>query len=222
MDYANALATSPSGVITFLGLLSLLPIIFVLTTSFIKVSMVLILTRESLGVQQIPPNILIYALSLILAFYVMGPVYNNSFKSLTVDQQIDSKTIVKSLQDSSGNLKVFLNQHTPDTEKKFFYQSLKEFWTNDMMSKVEKNDLIILIPAFAVSEITQAFKIGFLIYLPSVIIDVIVSNILMAMGMMMMSPVTISLPVKLLLFISLNGWSRLIHALLSSYLVPVH
>ena len=86
-----------------------------------------------------------------------------------------------------------------------------------MYSGVKKTDLIILVPAFVVGELTQAFKIGFLLYLPAVIIDIVVSNILMAMGMMMMSPVTISLPIKLLLFIALDGWSRLIHALLGTY-----
>ncbi len=214
--------TSPISVIIFLGLLSLLPIIFIMTTSFIKVAMVLILARESLGVQQVPPNVVIYGLSLVLAFYVMGPVYNNTMQALVTkgldsSQNISSQDMLLDLELSGTSVKKFLSAHAPSVQKEFFYQSLKQFWTPDMMVNVKKDDFVILIPSFMVSELTQAFKIGFLIYLPSVIIDIIVSNVLMAMGMMMMSPVTISLPIKLLLFISLDGWSRLIHVLLSTY-----
>jgi type III secretion protein R len=212
----------PSNIIIFIALLSLLPIIVVLTTSFLKVSMVLILTRESLGVQQVPPNIVIYGLSLILAFYIMGPVYSHSVKALTQniveDKPITSKVLIENYDLSINPIKQFLIKQTHDNEREFFYQALGKFWTAEMYADVKKNDLIILVPAFVVNELTQAFKIGFLIYLPSVIIDIIVSNILMAMGMMMMmSPVTISLPIKLLLFISLDGWSRLIHILLGTY-----
>lgn len=186
--------------------------------------MVLILTRESLGVQQIPPNIMIYALSLILSFYVMGPAYNKSIDAFSGQdiQTMNSVQLVKNLELSTDSVKSFLIDHTPNNEKEFFYQTLKQFWTPAMLKNIDRNNLIVLVPAFAVSEITQAFKIGFLIYLPSVMIDIIVSNILMALGMMMMSPVTISLPIKLLLFIALNGWSRLIHALLGSYIHAIH
>ena len=212
----------PSSIIIFIGLLSLLPIIVVLTTSFIKIAMVLIITRESLGIQQVPPNIVIYGLSLILACYVMGPVYSNSFKSLTEnimnEKPINSKMLLKNYDEAVTPVKQFLIKHSKADEREFFYQALGKFWSPSMFAEVKKNDMIILVPALVTNELTQAFKIGFLIYLPSVIIDIIVSNILMAMGMMMMSPVTISLPIKLLLFISIDGWVRLIHALLGTYI----
>ena len=213
----TAIDNSPINAIFLFSLLSLLPIIFVMTSSFIKISMVMLLTRESLGVQQIPPNIVIYSLSLILSFYVMGPVYNNTINSMSATAPTNSAMLIKDIAASAQDTKKFLIHHTPKSQEQFFYQSLKEFWTPDMMKNVRHDDLVVLIPAFMVSEITKAFKIGFLVYLPSVIIDIIVSNILMAMGMMMMSPQIISLPIKLLLFISLDGWSRLIHALLGSY-----
>lgn len=214
-------SNDPIGILVLLAGLGLLPIFFVLTTSFIKISMVLILTRESLGVQQIPPNIVIYGLSLILSFYIMGPVYNNSYQSLhnniDSDVPITGKVLIENYDHSSASIKKFLINNSDKNERIFFYNSLKKCWTPEMMSTVKNDDLIILVPAFMVSELTQAFRIGFLIYLPSIMIDIIVSNILMAMGMMMMSPVTISLPIKLLLFISLDGWSRLIKVLLGSY-----
>ena len=209
-----------SSIIILLALLSLAPIIFVLTTCFIKISMVLILTRESLGVQQIPPNIVIYGLSLILSFYVMGPVYMNTYKQMsndTAQHQLTPENIIQDFKLAEPTLQKFLATHSSQNEKAFFYKSLQQFWGKDMLTDITEENLIITIPAFVVDELTKAFKIGFLIYLPSVIIDIIVSNILMAMGMMMMSPVTISLPIKLLLFISVDGWSRLIHLLLGSY-----
>jgi len=208
---------SPLNLITFFAILSLLPIIFVMTSSFIKISMVLLLTRESLGVQQVPPNMVIYCLSLILSFYVMSPVYNSTITSISDKEPQNTHELIVKLSASSQDTKKFLIRHTSKSQVDFFYQSIQELWPADMRTKVKKDDIVILVPAFMVTEITSAFKIGFLIYLPSIIIDIIVSNILMAMGMMMMSPQTISLPIKLLLFIILDGWSRLIHVLFNTY-----
>jgi type III secretion protein R len=215
------LNANPLNIITFLTLLSLVPIIVIMTTCFVKVSMVLLIARESLGVQSIPPNMVIYCLSLILTFYVMGPVYNSTINT-TMDSlkndNVSSASIISSVEQSSTSIAAFLYKNTPPANQDFFYKSLKQFWTPEMFAKVHKNDLVVLIPAFMIAEMTRAFRIGFLIYLPSVIIDVIVSNLLMAMGMMMMSPVTISLPIKLLLFISLDGWMRIVNALMGSYI----
>lgn len=211
----------PIAIMLVLFIMGLLPIILVLTTSFIKISMILMMTRESLGVQQAPQNIVIYGISMILSIYIMAPVYNNAY--FAVQQDINNHTVITStiliddFKKSIVPIKQFLNNHSMPSERDFFYKSLHHYWTPDMLVSVEKNDLLILIPAFVISELTQAFKIGFLIYLPSIIIDIIVSNILMAMGMMMMSPVTISLPIKLLLFISIDGWTRLIHVILGTY-----
>jgi type III secretion protein R len=191
-----------------------------MTTCFVKISMVLIMARESLGVQQIPPNIVIYGLSLILSCYVMGPVYNKAYLSIEkdlVNNNLQISNLIEDYNVSAAPLKDFLYKFSSNEERSFFLTSLKQFWPNEMLQDITEKDLIILVPSFMVSEITNAFKIGFLIYLPSIIIDVIISNILMAMGMMMMSPVTISLPIKLLLFISIDGWSRLVHLLLNSY-----
>lgn len=208
---------NPLNLITFFAILSLLPIIFVMTSSFIKISMVLLLTRESLGVQQVPPNMVIYCLSLILSFYIMSPVYNSTINSITDQEPQNAHEFIVKLQSSAQDTKKFLIKHTAKSQVDFFYQSIQELWPANMRAKVKRDDIVILVPAFMVTEITAAFKIGFLIYLPSIIIDIIVSNILMAMGMMMMSPQTISLPIKLLLFIILDGWSRLIHVLFNTY-----
>lgn len=202
--------------------LSLFPIFFILTTSFIKIAVVCTMTRDSLGLQQVPPNMVIYGLSLILSFYIMGPVYTKTYNSLSqqfaVPNQVTTpQEVLDSLQESSKPIKEFLFKHSTQSERTFFLQNVGHFWNGTTAVTVSSTDFIILVPAFVVTELTAAFKIGFLIYLPSVILDILVSNILMAMGMMMMSPTTISLPIKLLLFISVNGWSRLIHALLNTY-----
>ena len=114
-------------------------------------------------------------------------------------------------------LRMFLLKHSDRKERVFFAQSAKKLWQNDTAQRLKDSDLVVLIPAFTVHELASAFKIGFLIYLPFVIIDLIISNILLAMGMMMVSPMTISLPFKLLLFVLVNGWTKLIHALVLSY-----
>jgi len=215
------MGNDPVALILILVFCSLIPILFILTTSFVKISMVCILARDSLGVQQVPPNIVLYGLSLILSLYVMGPIYNNSYNIMHQDlisgNQITAKKLIDNFDASSTPLRQFLIKHSDREQKYFFYKSLKKYWTSDMLKDVTINDFIILVPAFVVSELTQGFKIGFLIYLPSIIIDIIVSNLLMAMGMMMMSPVTISLPIKLLLFISIDGWTRLINVILGTY-----
>ena len=201
--------------------LSLLPVFFVLTTSFVKIAMVCIMTRESLGVQQVPPNIVLYSLSLILSLYIMGPIYNNTY-ALALQNFADNKPLnpaelIASFQNSTKPIKNFLAKHANANERIYFRQNVQRFWGKEAKNEIKDDDFMILVPAFVITELTSAFRIGFLIYLPSVIIDILVSNILMAMGMMMMSPVTISLPIKLLLFISVDGWSRLVHALLNTY-----
>lgn len=204
------------------AILTILPVLFVLTTSFIKISVVCIMTRDSIGVQQVPPNIVLYCISLILSFYIMGPIYNNIYKN-AIENNISNTTtinaveLITNINDSVQPLKLFLIKHSNPNERIFFFKNIQKYWGTDLAKEVKNNDWLVIVPAFVITEITAAFKIGFLIYLPSIIIDIVVSNILMAMGMMMMSPVTISLPIKLLLFISLDGWSRLLHALLNTY-----
>ncbi len=215
------MAQEQISLIFILTALSLLPIFFIMTTSFIKIAMVCIIARESLGVQQVPPNIILYGLSLVLSFYIMGPVYNKTYTNLSssvlTNKNITVPLLINSVQLSATPVKNFLIKHSEPSKREYFYSTLKKYWTPEMMADVSKDDYVIVVPAFVISELTQGFKIAFLIYLPAMIIDIIVSNILMAMGMMMMSPTTISLPIKLLLFISIDGWERLIKVLMSTY-----
>lgn len=210
----------PLVLIITVALLSLLPFMAVMVTSFAKLVVVFSLTRNALGLQQVPPNMVVNGLALVLSMYIMAPLMNQM-------------TQVSKVQLASGNLKVsgmmeimsnareplrkFLDKHTQPREREFFLQSAKKIWTAEEAANLQGDDLLTLIPAFTVSELTAAFKIGFLIYLAFVVIDLVVANILAAMGMMMFAPTVVSIPLKLLLFVMLDGWAKLVHNLILTY-----
>lgn len=203
----------------FLGALALVPFVAVMVTSFVKLAVVLSLVRNALGVQQIPPNIALYGLAIILSAYIMAPVGHAIFAAIN-DMQIDMNSgegLMAALEQGSEPLRVFLSDHTTASQREFFMTTATRLWPKEMVDSIGPDSFFILGPAFTVSELTAAFKIGFLIYLPFVVIDLIVSNILLAMGMMMVSPMTISLPLKLFLFVMVDGWARLIEGLILSY-----
>lgn len=202
-----------------LALLALVPFIAVMATSFIKIAVVFSLLRNALGVQQIPPNIAMYGFAIILTIYIMAPVGFETYDYVKIHNvSIDNKGSFEGfINEGLDSYRHFLiNQITP-SEQTFFVDSTLTLWPQKYADRLEEDSLFILLPAFTVSELTRAFEIGFLLYLPFLIIDLIVSNILLAMGMMMVSPMTISLPFKLLLFVMLDGWTRLTHGLVMSY-----
>jgi len=205
----------PLYLIGILVFLSLAPFVAIMVTSFVKLVVVLSLIRNALGIQQIPPNMVINGLALILSIYIMNPVAQETFEILQANP-IDTKNVA-SIENAATKgqepLRAFLLKHSSERERQFFYNAAKKMWPPNRSANLTTTDLMILIPAFTVGELTSAFQIGFLVYLPFIAIDIIVSNILLAMGMMMVSPMTISLPFKLLLFVTVDGWTRLIHGL---------
>lgn len=221
--------SDPISLAVVLGLLALLPLAAVMTTSFLKIAVVLMLVRNAMGVQQVPPNMALYALALILSVYVMGPVVNQIGTELRTGADISLDTnaatpspqsvegILDAVQRGAEPLRAFMVKNSQPTQREFFVRTAQVLWGNEQARNLQGDDMIVLIPAFLVSQLTAAFEIGFLLYLPFVIIDLIVSNILLAMGMMMVSPVTISMPLKLFLFVMVDGWTRLIQGLVLSY-----
>lgn len=205
--------------ILMLGALSLIPFLAVMGTSFVKIVVVFSLLRNALGVQQIPPNMALYGIALILTLYIMAPVGYDIKDFVDANPQLTEST--ESYQELfNGSIEPylsFLKNNTTEAEKDFFLATAREIWPPRHANKVDENSVLVLMPAFTVSQVTEAFKIGFLIYLPFLVIDLIVSNILLAMGMMMVSPMTISLPFKLLLFVVLDGWTTLTHSLVMAY-----
>ncbi|MCE2870518.1 MAG: type III secretion system export apparatus subunit SctR [Oxalobacteraceae bacterium] len=203
-----------------LGLFSLIPLILVTTTAFLKIAIVLSLLRNALGVQQAPPNIAIYALSMLLALYVMVPVGHRIADAVSAEKDPTSsvKALLSVAKKGVEPLKEFLILNSKIEQRAFFLATAKKLWPPEISDDTTDKDLLILMPSFVVSELTAAFEIGFLLFLPFIVIDLVISNILMAMGMMMVSPVTISLPLKLFLFVMIDGWSRLIHGLVQTYI----
>ena len=209
----------PIALTLFLGALSLLPFLVMIGTSFVKISIVFSLVRNALGIQQIPPNMALHALALILTMYIMAPVGLRCYDNITSEPVAmdDFRSIERAFKRGLKPYQEFLKKHTNDQELDFFMSTAKDLWATEFHQDIHRDNMIILLPAFVVGELTVAFEIGFLLYLPFIVIDLVVSNILMAMGMMMMSPTTISLPFKLLLFVFLDGWTRLVHGLVMSY-----
>ena len=203
-----------------LGLFALLPLLLVTMTSFLKIAIVLSLVRNALGVQQAPPNMAIYALAILLSAYVMAPIGHRIVEMVAdeKDPTMSVKVLLQVARKSAEPIREFLMTNSKPNQRMFFHSTAKKLWPPELTNDSKESDLLIVTPAFVVSELTSAFEIGFLLYLPFVVIDLVVSNILMAMGMMMVSPVTISLPLKLFLFVMVDGWSRLIHGLIDTYI----
>lgn len=209
----------PFSLIIALAALGLVPFLVVMVTSFAKLVIVFFLIRNALGIQQIPPNMVLYGLATILSVYIMAPVGQEIWNAVAEEDVLyeDTASFVAAAGKAREPFRAFLLKHTTNEELAFFFQATRNLWPEETMQEVTREHLIILIPAFTVSELTKAFEIGFLLYLPFIAIDLVVSNILLAMGMMMVSPLTISLPFKLFLFVLVDGWTRLVHGLVLSY-----
>jgi len=212
-------APSTVGLLIFLTAIGLLPFFIVTMTAFLKISVVMFIIRNALALQQTPPTLVLYSIALILTVFVSLPLIEDVSNRLSA-RPLDFSSLDK-LQASANvvkdPVKAYLIRFAKPGERQFFLSSTARIWPESARANVKDDDFIILLPAFVSSELTRAFEIGFLLFLPFLIIDIIVSNILMAMGMMMVSPTLISLPLKLFLFVAVDGWSRLMHGLILSY-----
>lgn len=213
------LLDQPLPLIVVLFALSIMPLLVILGTSFLKLAIVFALLRNALGTQQIPPNIALYGLAMILTLFIMAPVgfdIQERFSHTPLD--LESSDFMRQIE--TGILmpyRDFLERNTAPEQVSFFSQIGYQIWPEKYHARIPENSLLVMLPAFTVSQLIEGFKIGLLLFLPFVAIDLIVSNILLAMGMMMVSPMTISLPLKLLIFVLINGWEKLIEQLLLSY-----
>ncbi len=209
----------PLNLILVLAGAAILPFIAIVATSYIKISVVFLLLRNALGIQQIPPNSALNALAIILSAYIMAPILIETATILAAgNYSFDSvESVQAAFNDSKGPLISWLERHADERERTYFLEAARELWPPTMQGLLTPDSIAVLLPAFTVSQLREAFEIGFLLYLPFIAIDLIVSNILLAMGMMMVSPLTISLPFKLFLFVMVDGWSRLILGLITTY-----
>ncbi|QUG77846.1 EscR/YscR/HrcR family type III secretion system export apparatus protein [Erwinia sp. E602] len=209
--------------IALLSFFTLLPFIIAGGTCFIKFSIVLVMVRNALGIQQVPSNLTLNGVALILSAFVMMPVCQ-SITGYIEDHHIDFNnmdSVSQLAEQGLGSYRDYLVRYS-DHELIRFFNQVHQRDPDGAEVKVEDQDLstlslMTLMPAYALSEIQSAFKIAFYLYVPFVVIDMVVSSILLALGMMMMSPVTISIPIKLILFVAMNGWTLLTKGLISQY-----
>ena len=204
----------------FLGAVSLMPMLLIVCTAFLKIVIVLMITRNALGVQQVPPSMAINGIALAATLFIMAPVGYEIAQVVKVTP-VDVSS-VQAFQDTSSHaiqpLRVFMSRNTDPDILTHLVETSARMWPPEMAQATHRDDLILLIPAYVLSQLQSGFEIGFLIYIPFIVIDLIVSNLLLALGMQMVSPMTISLPLKLLLFVLVSGWSRLLDSLFLSYL----
>lgn len=214
-----SLLDQPLQLMLLLFALSIMPLLIILGTSFLKLSVVFALLRNAMGIQQVPPNIALYGLAMILTLFIMAPVglaIQDNLAESPVDisspdfiQQVESNILTP--------YRVFLERNTAPDQVHFFADIGHQMWPEKYQKRIPDNSLLVMMPAFTVSQLIEAFKIGLLLFLPFIAIDLIVSNVLLAMGMMMVSPMTISMPLKLLIFVLMGGWEKLLKQLVLSF-----
>ena len=206
------------GIAIVMAVLGALPIAFMTLTSFTKIVVVLTLVRNALGVQQVPSGMVINGLALVLTIYILAPIGMVVADSVTNNPSRDfTQRVTGAIDAAREPFRGFLSKHAHERERRYFLDSAAMLWPPEMAQKLKSDDLIVLAPAFVVSQLTEAFRIGFLLYLAFVIVDLVVANVLVALGLQQASPTNIAIPFKLLLFVVLDGWSVLLNGLVATY-----
>ena len=214
---------SPVNLIVLLALLGLLPFFLMMVTSYVKIVVVFTLIKNALGVQQVPPVMVLNGLAIVLTIFIMAPVAfetkeivdTSGIKVESSLSQPDNFSLL--LKTASPPLERFLKRNTDDRMLTTLRSTAKRLWPQKYHELLDADNFLLTLPSFVLTELTAAFQIGVLLYLPFIVIDLIISNILLAMGMMMVSPMPISLPFKLLLFVSLDGWLKISQGLMYGY-----
>ncbi|MCA3239620.1 MAG: flagellar type III secretion system pore protein FliP [Curvibacter sp.] len=203
----------PIQTLLFFTALSFLPAVLLMMTGFTRIVIVLSLLRQALGTQSAPPNQVIIGLSLFLTFFVMGPTFDRIYADAYVPYTQNTITFDQALDKAEAPVRQFMSKQTRQSDYALFLKLAKL----DPATKIEAAPLRVLIPAFVTSELKTAFQIGFLIFIPFLVIDIVVASVLMSLGMMMLSPVLVALPFKLMLFVLADGWNLLIGSLAASF-----
>lgn len=214
--------TNPVAMIALIAALGIAPFAALMVTSYTKLVVVFGLLRSALGIQQVPPNIVLNGVALILSVYIMAPVGMDVSDNLkqhgaTFGNQMSVQDVIQLFDAASPPVKSFMMKNTQERERTFFMRSATSVWPAARAKDLQQDDLLVLIPSFALSELMKAFQIGFVLYLVFMAVDLVIANVLLALGMQMLAPTTISVPFKLLLFVMLDGWSVLVHGLILSY-----
>ncbi|MGN7101272.1 type III secretion system export apparatus subunit SctR [Ralstonia holmesii] len=200
--------------------IALLPFAAMVVTSYTKIVVVLGLLRNALGVQQVPPSMVLNGIAMIVSCFVMAPVGMEAMQRAHMqlnDSSANVSQVMPLLDAAREPFRQFLDKHTNAREKAFFMRSAQQLWPPAKAAQLKEDELIILAPAFTLTELTAAFRIGFLLYLVFIVIDLVIANLLMALGLSQVTPSNVAIPFKLLLFVVMDGWSVLIHGLVNTY-----
>lgn len=214
---------NPLVLIILVGALALAPFALIMLTSFVKISVVLSILRTAIGTQQVPPNQVITGISLILTVFIMAPVVEKMYQDAGSELFFTDVSVSKLMdvaQKGREPLRQFLERYAHEADRALFLDLARKMAIRNQMdpNEVQYGDFRVLVPSFVTSQLTEAFRIGFFLFIPFLVIDMVVSNILQAMGMFMLSPTTISLPFKLLLFVMVDGWALILKNLVMGYI----
>ena len=200
-------------IIILLTFIALLPSVVIMVTSFTRIIIILSFLRNAMGVQQVPPNVVLAGLSLFLTLFIMGPTLNQVNENAYIPYRQEQITQEEALSRAAVPVKEFMLRQTEKSTLDMYLDMSGQ----ELTGKPEDLSLTVIVPAFMTSELKQAFLAGFLIYLPFLLIDMVTASILMSMGMVMLPPAMISLPFKLLLFIAVDGWDLLFSSIVKSF-----
>jgi type III secretion protein R len=219
---ADDLLSRPIVLVVALAIVSLVPFLFMTVTAFVKIATVLQIVRSAIGAQTIPSSSVVMALAAALTLIAMAPVSDRIAGRvaplLSGKGTPDTVTLVQRGVDAVREpMRDFLKANASELERGRFLDVARKARSPEQRASVGADDLIVLVPAFVVTELSEAFAIGFLVFLPFLVIDLVISNVLLALGMQMMSPTQVSLPFKLLLFVAIDGWGLLARSLVAGY-----
>ena len=223
----GGLTSRPLVLMLMMAALSLLPFVVLLTTSFVKTAVVLSILKGALGTPQIPPSQVVTGLSLLLTLYVMAPTGERMYRAIEplvgrasggdLASVQSLETVIEAADRAKEPLREFLLKHASPRDRALFAGLARRLRTPAEQAGITDRDLLVAVPAFLTSELRRAFEIGFLLFLPFLVVDMVIANLLLALGMHMLSPTTVSLPFKLLLFVLADGWQLLLRGLVESY-----
>jgi type III secretion protein R len=220
-------AERPVGLMLVLAALALLPFVLIMCTSFLKIVVVLSIVRHALGTTQVPPTQVLTGLAIVLTAYVMAPTGSAMMREVRplmregggaeLTSNVSAELMLRAMHAAKEPVRSFLLRHSGARDRALFLQMARQLRSPEERASVGERDLLVLAPAFAVSQLSEAFQIGFLLFVPFLVIDIVVANLLLALGMQMLSPTTVSLPFKLLLFVLVDGWRLLTRGLVAGY-----
>ncbi|NVJ19753.1 MULTISPECIES: type III secretion system export apparatus subunit SctR [Myxococcus] len=217
----QSFAGSPLSMMGMLAVMSLLPFAVLMLTSFSKIAVVLSLARSAMGTQQAPPTLVLTGLAAVLTGHIMASVMERTYDAGQLAyQDLEAGSGVKILEAAARvaePLRAFLVKHGSPEERARFVDLARELRPPEEMDAVRETDLFVIIPAFVLTELKEAFQIGFLVFLPFLVLDMVIANVLLALGMQTLSPSQVSLPFKILLFVAVDGWSLLARGLILGY-----